>query len=334
MDNSMLTLQDYEKNKPGSWTLTIQNASNFWNQDANAQKLCDLMGSLFKEIDEKLPSVCVLRVIIVTSSVIEEYERLLSQTSRKARVDSPREGYLGGKVLFWGIPGKIDTFHSAIVIDEKFCAAALVEQSDECIAMIVHELAHIAEGYITHTALGEYKEDIYLGEWEKIKFSKANSVFSEFFAQIIAFPYYQNQETLQHHIDHAVDHLKTVTAYLDQEIARYRWHANMGELWPKAVAELSRVFDQIGRSLGLLICIHDEPGETAWKNFIDKIEEVSPKWVPVINEFRDALTNLEIETIDRSMFSPICKVVEHGYHAAGFVPELLEDETLYIKVPF
>jgi hypothetical protein len=46
---------------------------------------------------------------------------------------------------------------------------------------------------------------------------------------------------------------------------------------------------------------------------VKKIEEVNPLWVPVMNEFRDALTNFDLENFEKSTFNSICTVVQNGY---------------------
>jgi|GEM_PF-3768670 len=334
MDNRLLSLQDYEKNQLGSWTITMTNTSSLWNEPENAQKAQKVIVSLYQELVEKLPGLLVLRAFIITSNVIEEYDRLLEGTGRRAKVDRPRDGMLAAKVLTWGECSNKDNYYGAIVIDERICAAATFDDSSECKALIVHEFTHVAEGYFTSRFINNKKEDIYHNEWEKIVFSDATGLFSEYFAQLVSYPYYKEQSVLEEHINYLITHLTSVNKFLNNEIAEYRYHADMNRLWPKVISELSRIFDQIGRSIGLLVCFNNEMYEPAWNCFINKIKQINPLWVPVINEFRDALTSFDITNLERTTFDPICNAIKSGYNAAGFIPETLKDGTLYIHVPF
>jgi len=329
-ENRLLSLLDFEKNNIGTFTLTITNGSSFWNKSENLKRLNGILVILYNKIAEKIPTLAVLRAIVVTSDVLSEYDRLLEGTTRRSRVNAPREGILAGKVLTWGKRETDENYYAAIVLDEKICIAAF-EDDNEGKAMIVHELAHVAEGFITRNIRGSKSEDIYNHEWEKIKYSKATTVYSEFFAQIMAYSYYPNKEVLQDHIDHAITFLRSVTDFLSSEIAKYRWHADMNRFWPLTVSELSRVFDQIGRSIGLLVCIDDENNEAAWKSFIDQIEAINSSWVPVMEEFKYAL--LTINNFEGNSFDPLCDAIDHGFNATGLIPQILEDGTFYIHVP-
>jgi len=333
MSNHLLTLQDYEKNELGTWTLSISNGSEWWNNPENFDKVNEIIKSLFKEVSEKLAAIYVLKAIVVTSDVLEEYDRLLSGTTRKARVDSPREGLLTGKVLTWGNAKNMETYNALVVIDEQICAALTLEEDSVSKALIVHELAHVAERYCTRSVCADLDEDIYLYEWEKIRLSKAKSIFSEYFAQLAAFPYYRNKEDLKSHIYHALDYLKIVKEYLDDEINKYRYSNNMNELWPKAVAELSRVFDAIGRSIGLLSGFRDQ-FEQEWSNFANEIDKIDSSWTVVFNDLLNALINFKYENINKDAFTEICNAIDKGFKAAGFVPEIRKDGSLFIHVPF
>lgn len=329
--NGLSTLKNYEKNMLGSWTLSINNGSSCWENPDNVQKINRLFLSLFEELSKKLPALIVLRAIVVTPDVIQEYDRLLEETERKARVDLPRAGLVIGKVLTWGSCENLENYFALIVINEGVCISSVFEDDSESKCMIAHELAHIAEGYVTRNVKGNEKEDIYQHEWEKIRFSKAANVYSEFFAQIIAYPYYTNKNILQKHINYAIALLDSATVFLNHEITKYRKSADMGRLWPISVSELSRVFDQIGRSIGLLVCIDYEENESSWNTFIEQVKEVNPSWVAVIEEFRSAL--LAIDKIEQDSFNPLCEAINHGFIAAGLAPEILEDGVLYIHVP-
>lgn len=333
LDNRMITLEDFEKQQLGSWVLAINNASDAWNNPENFEKLQNTLVSLYQEIVEKLPGLLILRGIIVTSNVLAEYDRLLSGTSRKARVDAPRAGVIAGKVLTWGDCNSAESYFTVIVIEEHICASAIFEDELEGKALIIHEFAHVAEGYFTSSAIGKRKGDIYHNEWEKIRFSIATSVFSEYFAQLTSYPYYKSQETLASHINHAIEFLQSVTDYLNQEISKYRFHAQMNQLWPKSVSELSRVFDQFGRSIGLLVCIDDENRESMWNKFVSDVDRINPLWVPVVNELRDSLVNFEFVNINESTFTPLTEAIQNGFNATGVIPEILKDSSLYIHVP-
>ena len=322
------TLVDFEQNKLGTYSVATINGSPFWNESENFRKLNDTIVALYNEVAQKLGAIAVLRAVVITSDVIKEYDRLLEGTVRKARIDVPREGLLGGKVLKWGKCETEENYYAAIVIDERICIDAF-ENDNEGKALIVHEFTHVAEGFITRKVKGSQSEDIYTYEWEKIKYSKAATVFSEYFAQIMAYPYYPNKEVLQEHINHAITFLKSVNDFLNGEIEKYRRHADMGRLWPIAIAELSRVFDQIGRSIGLLVCIEDD--HNIWNNFLEQIEAINPLWVPVIQEFMRNLSS--ITNFERYSLEAICEAIEIGFKAAGIIPEVLENGNLYIHVP-
>lgn len=321
------TLKDFEEKSFGTWTLV--NVSPVWNESENFNNLKTLLITLYEETVKILPDLRVLRAIVVTSDVVSEYDRLLEGTPRKSRVDAPRNAWLAGKVLTWGKCENQDNYYSVIVIDEKICIDAF-DDNKEGKATIVHELTHIAEGFMNRNLKGNRDEDIYTQEWERLKFSKATTVFSEYFAQIVAYSYYPNREVLQKHINFAVTFLKSASELLNDEIGKHRIHTDVSKLWSLATSELFRVFAQIGRSIGLLVCIDKETNEATWQCFIGKIEEINPLWVPVVEEIRCALVN--INDNERESFMPICDAIEHGFRTAGFIPEILEDGRLCIHI--
>lgn len=313
------------------FTLTAVNASPFWNNPENFKKINDIIVKLHKEVTNIFNTLIVLRAVIITSDVIKEYERLLTDSKRNTTMSKPRTGtiVIAGKIFKWGKCESIENYYAAVILDEHICVGAF-ENDNECKALIVHELAHVAEWYITKNVKGNKLNDTYNNEWERIKYLKATDMFSEYFAQIMAYPYYPNNDVLQEHVDFIISILKSANQFVNNEITKYRIHADMNKLWTSAGKELSRVFDQVGRSLGLLECI--ENNNERYNEFLVQINSINPSWVSVIQEAAKALKNFASSD---NNFSPdaLTKVIEKGFNASGFIPEVITGGKIYIHVP-
>jgi len=139
MANALPSLKDYGKKGFGF--------VGFLDDSKNLQRLTKIIVSLFREIAKEFFELNVLRAVIATSNVIEEYNRLLLEISRKTRLEAPRERMLVGKVLTWGDCDSPETYFVVVIINEAQCASAVLE--DEGKTYIAHEFAHVAEGFYT-----------------------------------------------------------------------------------------------------------------------------------------------------------------------------------------
>lgn len=328
---SLPTLKSLEECQLGNLTITTSNASGFWAENNTLNKFVEILIPLYKEVMEISSSLSVLRAIIITNDVVKEYDRLLEGTDRKARVNPPREGMLAGKVYTWGKEETAENYYAVLVLHESTCIGTFNE-NDPGKALIIHELVHVAEGFETRNIIKDKNEDIYTHEIEKLNRLKAKTIVSEFIAQKIACSYYPNMLTVQEHVDFLIDIIKNTNDYLDNEITKYRFNKNIKELWAITVAELSRVFDQIGRSLGLIVSIEGEDGEKIWNLLISKIQQISEDWGEVIKEFKESL--FAITTLELEQYNSLCTIIDKTYTIVGVIPECRTDGSFYVHVPF
>jgi hypothetical protein len=122
-------------------------------------------------------------------------------------------------------------------------------------------------------------------DWIGIQRYFSQIVWSEYFAEGVAYSYL-NEKNIDNQIDLAITIMQSCDENIKREIAFYRSHGEIGQVWNYAVGEISKTVNQLSRVLGLLVM---ESNNARSEAFQSKITAIAPTWLLPINELYDKL---------------------------------------------
>lgn len=318
----------------GAWNLTINGLADVWNNQDNVQKLNNNIKAIYDEIYAKLPAVCILKAVIFTNNFrdnVFKYQRALGYGEH---LSDSRDGYVAGKTLRWGSGDYKKTY--AIIIHPEEVAFAIIEDRSYGRATFAHELGHVVEGLFLRSKYPIDDRIIYSHQWSELSESIAQSIFGEFFAQIIAFPY-MDKEEYEGHVKLAVDVLRSTLEDMEQEVYKYRTSHDIDHLWRHAFDKLDFLFAQFGRSLGIVqqLSKDDETGTKIIDDFYKSLKEINPKWSEFAKQLFDAL-DIKEKLDHKKLYSEIGVAIKGGFDLIGVIPNTSKQVNggIWIDVPF
>lgn len=163
-----------------------------------------------------------------------------------------------------------------------------------------------------------FQEPPTIDNWKGIKLAIAESIWSEFFANTIASKYFE--EDSDSFISLGIDILQGSLLRIQQQIKIFRINNNIVDLWNLTTDELSGLFNQFGRSIGILVGNQYENNKTA--AFMRNIAVISQKWLRIsknlINELKILLKK---DKLDMYCFTNLENIIEQGFHTFGIYPQ-------------
>lgn len=327
-------IKPLEEMQFGSWQLSISGSADIWSNQDNVKKLNTRLKSIYDEIQAKLPGVCVLKAVIISNNFREDvfkYQRALGYSTE---LSDCSDGYVAGKTLRWG-NGDIEKTY-AIIIHPEEVAVGIVKDLSLCSAAFAHELGHVFEGLLLRNFYRIDDRIIYAHQWNELRESIAQSVFGEFFAQIIAFPYMDKEEH-QGHVMLAVDVLRSTLKNMEHEISKYRISHELNYLWSYTLEKNGFLYSQFGRSLGIVqqLSKGDESDAKIIAGFYKALEAINPKWSELVEQLLVAL-DIKEELDPKKLFSEIGVAIENGFDLIGVIPITAKEtnNSIYVDVPF
>jgi hypothetical protein len=252
--------------------------------------------------------------------------------NRPADVVYTPEGLFAGKALIWG-NGEIESSYGILFIHE-IVAMSILEDDEEGCAALVHELAHFEENLLLKTDNENKFKGVKTDDYEGLCSCYAGCVFGEFFAEFAAAPYYRTKEKVDSHLDLTIQMIKGSKERLGAAVQEFRETEKIDILWGITLEELSRLFNQFGRTLGLLQGLKETGAFDLADEFFAKVDCIDGySWEPTLRELDTALASvMEIaysETFNVESLSILYDFIEEGFFVAGF---LLERQDSHLRV--
>jgi len=330
MDRNIL-IKPLEEIPLGNWQLTINGSADVWQNQDNVEKLNNNIKSIYDEVYAKLPGVCILKAVIFSNQFKDDVFKYQKALGYGEHLSDCADGYVAGKTLRWG-NGEVERTY-AIIIHPEEVAQGIIQDMNFCNAAFAHELGHVFEGLLLRKYYSIDDRIIHTYQWDELRESIAQSAFGEFFAQIIAFPYMDNEE-YEGHVMFTVDVLKSTLQDMEYEIAKYRLNHDINHLWQYTIEKLSFLYAQLGRSLGVIHQLSNDDAKILHE-FLKALEEVSLEWKELINELF-GMMKIKEEFEYEKIHGKIAIAIRKGFDLVGVIPNTSKEgnQGLYIDVPF
>jgi len=283
MTQEVRSIREVENIKSSNFKLSIKGNSP-WDENGRAQRLAQAVSGLMKKLIKKdgLFGCSVVRLIIFANDLNKEIEFWQKQLGDPTGVSSAQTV---GKQLIWG-NGEFETTYSIIILHEGI-GLALIEGKEDiknvATETIVHELAHVHDGFIMLKEFGFPEVPKYRDRNAVLQFI-ARSTWSEFFAEFVAC-----RHTRARTAENIMDHWLSLLMKSLEEISASDEMTSRDHI--KAVEKLSGVFCHIGRTIGALSGL-DADSEDRMAEFAMKTELTAPRWGPVFTEAHKELNRL------------------------------------------
>ncbi len=314
--NELPNKESVELTMLGDLSICI-NGSSKWGNRVNTQRLIDTVTHIWQQFknDPRIQDCIILRQIVVAYDFIDEVKRWAEQINEGWRVSS--EGAVA-QILVWG-NGELEKTYAVIVLSEQ-TAFDLPNNYNQSLAIFIHELAHTHDNFCYIHYFGKLPK-IVLGDWISIRRFIAYSSWSEFFAESIAYPYYEESK-INNQISENATLLENALSKIDTEIQSYQNHHKAGRLWSSAINQLSGVFNQLGRCLGnIIVAQRNNKSSNYYNVFLKSISELSTRWEEVVKQLRNELLILEKnEKWENIRFNNLDEIIDNGFRASGLEP--------------
>ncbi len=301
----------------GNFMLYI-NGSSIWGVEDNLEKLSSKLNNIWRQSmhNTRIFACGILRYVGVTSDVKSEVSRWAEQLGENWKITSDQAV---GQTFTWG-DGEPETTYAVVLLSEVI-ALALLEESNEPVRTFIHELAHIHDNFRFIRTFG-HSPIIVPGEWETIRQFLAHSTWAEFYAESTAFSD-AAEDMISPYITYTVALLDKAISLIQNESISYKTHLNLGLVWATALEQLSGVFNQFGRTLGLIFSQTqlDDGHVKQLYLFFDEVTSLSKKWGEVASQLHHELIKLnEITQWQSEAFGILSNMVDNGFRACGLEP--------------
>jgi hypothetical protein len=313
----------------GNLTLSII-GSALWAEEDRARRLNDTITDIINLVDEegRIPASHVLRLLVVASDFPTEVAKWQQQLGQAEGISSENTA---GKTLSWG-SGEPESTYSVITLSEGV-ALGLIEGDTKlksiAIQTLIHELAHVHTDYLFLRLFGP--PSLEQSDWAGIRQFIALSTLAEFFSESIALLYVEDYEFFEEFVSLGTTILQDAQQQIEQGILTFQKDRDIVQLWKLAVYELSKAFNQLGRSIGYLAAAR-HAGNDCFNQFFEDVNRLSPLWESVVGQLVDELDTLaNQENWDLDSFNGLYDIIEQGFLAAGIQPRPLDQglEVLY-----
>jgi hypothetical protein len=308
----------------GQCNLNITNCYSEWGEEDRANQLLkNIINTVTLATKMGLAGCTILRLVIATGDVPGEVAKWAKQLGESWRVSS--EGAIG-QTLTWG-DGVPETTYAIIILSQDI-ALGLIDEDTElktfALNTLIHELAHVHD-YLLYLLKIGLEPSLIQGNWMSHRLFMARSLWGEYFADSIAYSYVKKHSFIKDYsyrdyITHGITLLKAAKEQINQEIFDYQSHRNIGQVWGVAENQLSGVFNQLGRSLALLISERDDIGNDININrFLEEVKSVSTGWEQVVHDLLDILAASGLR-LEQNMLNQIAEQIDNGFRSVGLEP--------------
>jgi len=302
----------------GAINLSIHNGYSIWGENENGNRLLEIVLKLIQNSNDMGIVLCsILRQVIVTCDISILVKELGNQLNEPWRVSS--DGVIG-QALFWG-DGTIESTFGVIIISQDIAVDLISENSgvkDLALGLLIHELAHIHDYFYYLINYGPNPTPTQ-DDWASHRLFFARSLWGEYFAESVAYPYLKTI-SFQHNIDLSVRLIENGVKQIKNEIFAFGSHKIVAKVWAKAEFELSSVFNQLGRSLALLVSDKMITGnEDIINHFLFEIYSISSDWEQIIRNLLIVLETSE-QKLDQRIIDSIGEQVDNAFRIVGLEP--------------
>lgn len=287
--------------------------SERWLSDA--QQWANAVQQTILQMREYIPACVIVRLVVVANDVPQEVRRWQAQLGQAQLPLDEASGMVAGKTFVWG-DGEPDTTFGVVIIRETLAAEILEKGELPSVsrATLVHEFAHVHDDFMRLRQFGP-ETNPKCDDWAGIRHSIALFAWTEYFAELTSCREHPDG-ALQNSVSLAKDLTCRALECIDDAKAQYHEDRNMGLLWSVACDELSKVFNQFARAIGLATGLGENLTEEALRSV--GIESV---WNEMLLELQESLR--KIESLDGlpAALSKIENIIESGFNNLGLYPE-------------
>lgn len=302
----------------GKCDLSISNGYTLWSEEGRANRLSEsIINTIHSAIEQGIGGCAILRLAIATGDFSNEVLRWSKQLGETWRVSS--EGAVG-QTFTWG-DGQVESTFAIIILSQDIGLGIIAEDEDAktfAQGILIHELAHVHDNicYLHNFGLEPILQQ---GNWISHRLFIARSLWGEFFAESVAYPYTKGSD-FSENIRLCITLLKDATNQVNEETIAFLTHQNAGKVWGVAEHKLSAVFNHFGRTLALLLADRQVNGsDKEIDRFLVAVNSVSPKWEQIVYCLLNVLSisgqQLELNTLDC-----IGEQIDNGFRLVGLEP--------------
>ena len=213
----------------GKCDLSILNGYALWAEEDRAKRLSEcIINTMHSALDIGIGGCAILRLVIATGDFPNLVAGWGKQLNEIWRVSS--QGAVG-QTFTWGDGQATSTY--AIIILAQDIALGLIADDKEAnnfaLCTLIHELAHVHDNlYYLHNIGSE--PTLQQGDWISHRLFFARSLWGEFFAESIAFPYFKISD-LSENVAYSITLLKDATKEVSKETIAFISHQHAGKVW-------------------------------------------------------------------------------------------------------
>ncbi len=298
----------------GRLALSMNNVSSVWNND-RAKTLYDIMHEIIESVREEIIGSWILRLVVVTSDYVTEVNKW-RQELNEAWI-APSEGAIG-QTLVWG-NGHPKTTWAVIVLSEQVAEALLkVDIVAFGKQVFIHELAHVHDDLYYLQYIGSLPTSA--GDWANLRQFIARSVWAEYFSESFAYLQVKDDFNFDENVSYTIPLLQKARMEIEREVLALQTHRDTSKVWAVAVDHLSAAFNQLGRSLGLLVAHQQVNGDSGQlEDFFEKTDGVSQAWGQIARKLLDEFVNAR-PLSGLEGFNVIGELIDDGFRAFGLEP--------------
>lgn len=199
---------------------------------------------------------------------------------------------------------------------------------------LYHELSHI---YYNEIIKNKYKEEI-----KSFELSNNLIVNSNIFSYVIWEEYFVSRELIPYlfgdvdcYMEILTSHYENMSKDLEEEIAKYRYHADIDVLFNSAKEKVTLLATYMSYSLGMIAGLMANYEDVSKEEFDNKIKERTPKLFDIWNALwsgynilYDSFPNLNLDNLNT-----VSEQVIEMYKCFGIYLEINENNRLYVNVP-
>ena len=311
----------------GSWLIFTERA-----QIVSAENFSNTVDRILGRMEKHgtFLDLSPLRLILLTPELhsrAKDWQRQLGKP--EAGVSQQAEGEVGGKTMSWGVDRS--SARTIILLSDTLALGAVLDMP-AAVSTVAHEFGHVSD-YFQRRLLYGFPETVMPpmnNDWPGIRREAADSIWSEYAAETVAFQFMGDQE-LEEFRENDVRYLAGIDARVRQSVAQFKdGQISLVALWNSNITNLFDLLTNLGRAAARVSL--DESCSAAAARLAAADGAVA--WVPVIEKLFGELRTLRSKRYEDWSLEPFAGIedaVELGFHAAGLVPDY-DDNGLRLRV--
>ena len=319
MDTELLTRSSVESTQGGGLTISLVNVANGWAEEQRLPRLQNAIASVIDEVQTLIPFWAVTRLIEVASDFQSEVVRWQRELGEPEGVTIGEYGEAHGKVLVWG-DGGLESTYAVVILSEPIALSFIegeIRNQAYSRAVLGHELAHVHDEFVYRRVFHQPPPHDQ-GSWTGLCHTLAYITWSEFFANFTAYRFHK-QLGIDGDVLRPAALIRHITLETSKRISFYRLDADMPKLWFPSLGDMSQLFAQSARSLGLLV-VAQIGGHDRLSELFASCDQISLDWGQVVRQLVEEFQINLKEPWSAKMLCGIEKVIEDAFHLVGLYP--------------